>query len=121
MNRILNAGFATIATLALSATLVAPASSAATSTDRNKDNKFVQLVRANTDSFDYMSNKSVIDIGKSACKVLKEGATSEQMMRLSMSTGISAKGTVALLANAVAFYCPRQINKFKGVNSGFSQ
>lgn len=76
------------------------------------DRAFLKSVRSDALWLGAVGNATLIKAGKTTCRTLKSGATAYDVIDAGIEDGLDDEDIVALISNAVVYYCPAQAYKF---------
>jgi hypothetical protein len=76
------------------------------------DRAFLKSLRSDAPWLRVVDNATLIKTGKTTCRTLRSGATAYDVIDAGINAGLDDEDIVALIANAVVYYCPAQAYKF---------
>lgn len=104
---------AAVAAVLVSATLLTAAPANAAVPTGQYDNLYITTIRDEAPELYGVSRKDLIKLAKTICKTLR--TTSYGMVdiaEMGVESGFSENAAAAIVAGAVAFYCPDQENNY---------
>jgi hypothetical protein len=78
-----------------------------------KDREYLRSLRFDAPWLESVGNSMLIRTGKQTCRTLRAGATAYDVIDAGLRAGLDDDDIVALVSNAVFYYCPNQAYKFE--------
>lgn len=83
----------------------------------NIDDMFVELVKDETDAFDYSSDSEILELADNICKFWESGGTVDRAFDIVVESGVDAYDGGFFVGAATGAYCPEYSDLLEGGTS----